>query len=173
MHNYASFLHDSFYTEMNVCKHCGSNSLDNSNYGSNSTLFRKDENSDISWFCFGKCCSRNSDDDSEIIEITTTDVPQFGSYKRRKTIQFDLDTTSTSASKPTNKAKHSILKTVNNVKVRETVFVFNILSGHCSSNCFTAVLILPVDNNSNFFKISLPNCALDGSVLFLELSHSF
>lgn len=109
---------------MDTCEYCGNN-LKNSKYDSETNLFKKDKTNDNSWLCFPKWCSDKSAGDSETIEITSTDVPKYGQYNRRKTIQFDLDTNSSSNSatnKTSAKGRQSILKPItNNDKVRIAV----------------------------------------------------
>lgn len=108
---------------MDTCEYCGSN-LKNSKYDSETNLFKKEKTSDKSWLCFTKWCSDKSAGDSDIVEITSADVPKYGQYNRRKTIQFDLDSNSNSnaTNKTSAKGRQSILKHItNNDKVRIAV----------------------------------------------------
>lgn len=102
---------------MEVCEYCG-NALSSSKFGSDTNLFGSEKTSGGSWLCLPRWCSRKSERDSEILEITTGNVPESGSYNRRKTIQFDLDATYESPSKITVKGRQSILKPAISVKVR-------------------------------------------------------
>lgn len=115
---------------MDVCETCGSVLVPNGSYSSTTNLYKKDTEKSSSWFCFGRLCNKQDDNDSESIEVATSgDIPKNGIYQRRRTIMFDLDASTPIPTGTKYKAQSSILKTISKV------FIFLAVHFRVSSQC--------------------------------------
>lgn len=119
---------------MHVCRNCG-HPLNDPVYDSRTRLFSEDGNtnsSGSSWLCFKNLCSTPKVGDSEVVEISSEEVLQYGNYIRKKTLHFDLDPhMSNTVSNLDGKKKQSILKAGGAKQVRRDFLFYFIILKYC------------------------------------------